>query len=158
MAFSFVSASLPHVSLASHCCYFLSCSIQSPKCHKCFIIRAHIHAASLLQFGRSILFVPDTLSDQRRYISLALGSDIFNGLESTSCLFIFCLPKVISQMCLHLGEVAHIVTRMSHHVRRHLTGAGCVICWRMMHQDKIYSQFLFCRFKSSDSVVSSCLE
>lgn len=134
MAFSFVSASLPHVSLASDCCYFLSCSIQSHKCHKCFIIRAHIHAVSLVQFGRSILFVPDTLSDQRRSISLAFGSDIFNGLESTSCLFIFCLPTVISQMCLHLGEVVPIVTRMSRHVRRHLTGAGCVICWRMMHQ------------------------
>lgn len=112
MAFSFVAASLPHVSLASDCCYFLSCSIQSPKCHKCFIIRARIHTASLVQFGRSILFVPDTLSEQRLYISLALGSDVFNGLESTSCLFIFCLPTVISQMCLHLGEVAHIVTRM----------------------------------------------
>lgn len=143
MPFSFVSASLPHVSLASDCCYFLLCPIQSPKCHKCFIIRAHIQGASLVQFGRSILFVPDMLSDQQRSISLALGSDIFNGLESASCLFIFCLPTVIGQMCLHLREVAHIVTWMSHHVRRHLTGADCLICGRAIHQEKIYSQFLF---------------
>lgn len=129
--------------------------LQSPKCHKCFIIRAHIHVASLVQFGRSILFVPDTLSEQRLYISLALGSDVFNGLESTSCLFIFCLPTAINQMCLHLGELAHIVTRMSRHVRRRLTAAGCMICWRVMHQNKIYSQFLYRLSKSSGSVVSA---
>lgn len=158
MAFSFVSASLPHVSLASDCCYFLSCSIQTPKCHKCFIIRAHIHTASLVQFGRSILFVPDTLSEQRLYISSALGSDVFNGLESTSCLFIFCLPTVISQMCLHLGEVAHIVTRMSHHVRRHLTEAGCVIRWRMIHQEQNLQSVLIRLFQSRGSVMSSRLE
>lgn len=53
--------------MASECCYILLSSIQPLNWHKCFIIHSRIHAASLLQTGRSVKFVPDALLGSLTY-------------------------------------------------------------------------------------------
>lgn len=97
MAPSLISASLPHGSLASECCYFLSCSIQAPQVPQMFYY-LRTYSCSLLGTNWALHFVcARRIVRAKGFAFPRLPAQTFlMGLVDTSCFFFFSSSYFIS--------------------------------------------------------------